>query len=390
MNHSREEEHQFFLDWLIIQIQQHEVDALIVAGDIFDTGTPPSYARHLYYNFLKELSSQCKVQVVIIGGNHDSISTLNESGTLLKLLNIHVIGGKQTAEDETFILKQKNGDDGAVICAVPFLRDRDVRLSREGENFDSKREALRLGIRQHYLDTLSVAQELNKDKQLPILATGHLTTSGGQLTDGVREIYIGSLESYDSADFPDEFDYIALGHLHAKQAFGKRQHIRYCGSPIPISFSEAQTQKIINLVEVEKGHAPHVKEIEIPLSRHLESISGSLEDIQRKITELPITNKLTSWIEIVINNDIEISAAQSLIKESCKDLPLEILRFRRARVKKKNSKLSHQKEVTLKELTVEEVFHKKISRTELEKEVATEMTTAFKEIYNDVLSEKNL
>ena len=329
MNQSREAEHNNFLKWLIEQAQLHNVDALVVAGDIFDTSTPPSYARKLYYDFLKDLNRACDIPIVIIGGNHDSISTLNESGTLLKLLNIHVIGGKTSAEEETFILPNKAGNDAAIICAVPFLRDRDVRLSSEGETFKDKKEALRLGIKKHYQETLAVANNLNSDKNLPIIATGHLTTSGGELTDGVRDIYIGSLESYDSRDFPDEFDYVALGHLHTKQTFGKRQHIRYCGSPIPISFGEAGQQKIVKLVEVKQGELPSVKELHIPLSRVLKSISGSLEEIQSEILTLKSDCKLPSWIEVILHQETEIGSAQVLLKEVTKDQPINILRFRR-------------------------------------------------------------
>ncbi|MCH2206634.1 MAG: exonuclease SbcCD subunit D C-terminal domain-containing protein [Lentisphaerales bacterium] len=389
MNQSREAEHRIFLNWLIEQIKQHEVDALIVAGDIFDTGTPPSYARKLYYDFLKDLNRTCGIPLVIIGGNHDSISTLNESGTLLKLLNIHVIGGKTSAEEETFVLSNRNGEDSAIICAVPFLRDRDVRLSVEGETFKDKKDSLRLGIKRHYQETLSVANKLNGNRKLPIIATGHLTTSGGELTDGVRDIYIGSLESYDSNDFPDEFDYIALGHLHTKQVFGKRQHIRYCGSPIPISFGEAKQQKIVKLVEVKQGKDPVVQELNIPVSRILKSISGSLEEIQQEIASLETDLELPTWIEVVLHENTEISSAQTLLKEATKELTVDILRFRRNRAKKNRSIISKEKELSLKEISVEDVFEQRLSTVELESKIQTELKGAFKEIYHEALKRKD-
>ena len=389
MNQSREAEHRIFLNWLIEQIKQHEVDALIVAGDIFDTGTPPSYARKLYYDFLKDLNRTCGIPLVIIGGNHDSISTLNESGTLLKLLNIHVIGGKTSAEEETFVLSNRNGEDSAIICAVPFLRDRDVRLSVEGETFKDKKDSLRLGIKRHYQETLSVANKFNGNRKLPIIATGHLTTSGGELTDGVRDIYIGSLESYDSNDFPDEFDYIALGHLHTKQVFGKRQHIRYCGSPIPISFGEAKQQKIVKLVEVKQGKDPVVQELNIPVSRILKSISGSLEEIQQEIASLETDLELPTWIEVVLHENTEISSAQTLLKEATKELTVDILRFRRNRAKKNRSIISKEKELSLKEISVEDVFEQRLSTVELESKIQTELKGAFKEIYHEALKRKD-
>ena len=384
MNQSRESEHRLFLNWLLEQIKDNDVDCLIIAGDIFDTGTPPSYARKIYFDFLKELNKVNNVSVVIIGGNHDSISTLNESGTLLKLLDIHVIGGKLDPEEETFILKNRNGEESALICAVPFLRDRDVRLSSEGETLKSKKDALRLGIKKHYSDNLTHAKELNKSLNLPIIATGHLTTTGGELSDGVRDIYIGSLESYDANDFPDEFDYVALGHLHSKQKFGKREHIRYCGSPIPISFSEACQQKIVNLVEVStQGQSPSVTELEIPCFRQLASIKGSLENIQKQIDELKHDGDLNSWMEIVLDAQSEITSSQAMIKDHIKDLPIDILRFRRERSKSQKKALK-ERTVHLKEMSIEEIFQKKLDSVDHDKKLKDELLNAFREINQEL------
>ncbi|MCM8531898.1 MAG: exonuclease SbcCD subunit D C-terminal domain-containing protein [Lentisphaeraceae bacterium] len=389
INRSREEEHKNFLTWLLNEIETLKIDALIVAGDIFDTGTPPSYARHLYFDFLKELNLRCSsCQVIIVGGNHDSVSTLNESSTLLKLLNIHVISGNCSAEDETILLQNQDSQDAAIVCAVPFLRERDVRLSNEGETIENKREALRRGIKQHYGKTLERAQEINKQvqKDLPIVATGHLTTSGGELTDGVRDIYIGSLESYSSGDFPEEFDYVALGHLHKEQSFGAKKHIRYCGSPIPMSFPEAKHPKIVHLVEIDADKNLKVENLQIPTSRILKSISGSLEEIQSDLLSLNDEKKLTTWVEIVINSEIEISAAQSLVKDICKDLPIEILRFRRERKKKNGNSSTTEKEVTLKEMTIEEVFERKLASAEFDSKILDQLKDAFKEIHQKALS----
>ncbi|MCM8535941.1 MAG: exonuclease SbcCD subunit D C-terminal domain-containing protein [Lentisphaeraceae bacterium] len=393
INRSREEEHKQFLSWLLNQIETLKVDALIVAGDIFDTATPPSYARHLYFDFLKELNQRCRsCQVIIVGGNHDSVSTLNESSTLLKLLNIHVISGNCSAEEETFLLQNHDSQDAAIVCAVPFLRERDVRLSNEGETIENKREALRRGIKQHYSKTLERAQEINKQvqKDLPIIATGHLTTSGGELTDGVRDIYIGSLESYSSGDFPDEFNYVALGHLHKEQSFGANKHIRYCGSPIPMSFPEAKHPKVVHLVELDNDKKLTVENLQIPTSRILKSISGSLEDIQTQLMSLSSEGELRTWVEIVINNEIEISAAQSFVKDICKELPIEILRFRRERKKKNGKHTTSEKEVTLKEMTIEEVFERKLVSAEFDSKILAELKEAFKEIHQQAISGEDL
>lgn len=117
---SRAAEHQAFLHWLIEQIKENQVDALIVAGDIFDTGAPPSYARELYNRFVVELQpTNC--QLVVLGGNHDSVSTLNESRGLLSYLNTTVIScASSNLDQQVIILKDRQNHPAALLCAIPF------------------------------------------------------------------------------------------------------------------------------------------------------------------------------------------------------------------------------------------------------------------------------
>ncbi|MGY0583571.1 MAG: exonuclease subunit SbcD, partial [Paraglaciecola chathamensis] len=129
---SRKDEHQAFLDWLLSVIQAREIDAVIVAGDIFDTGTPPSYARQMYNQFVVELS-KLTCTLVVLGGNHDSVSTLNESKQLLACLNTHVIANTSGDINQQVIeLNDETGQVGAILCAIPFIRPRDVLQSRSG------------------------------------------------------------------------------------------------------------------------------------------------------------------------------------------------------------------------------------------------------------------
>lgn len=96
MGKSRLSEHRAFLTWLLDTIDQQQIDALLVVGDIFDTATPPSYARTLYHNFIVELNQRSRCQLVVIGGNHDSVATLHETRDLLQCLNTTVIGGPRS------------------------------------------------------------------------------------------------------------------------------------------------------------------------------------------------------------------------------------------------------------------------------------------------------
>lgn len=177
---SRAPEHQAFLDWLIEQITEHQVDALIVAGDIFDNGSPPSYAREMLNRFVVALRTTV-CQLVLLAGNHDAVATLNESRDLLACLNTRVIAN--VAEDVTqqvFTLNTHQGAPGAILCAIPFLRPRDILRSLAGQSGVEKQIALQDAISEHYAQCYQQACDLRDTLAipLPIIATGHLTTVG--------------------------------------------------------------------------------------------------------------------------------------------------------------------------------------------------------------------
>ena len=250
---SREEEHDLFLAWLLERVSEHEVDAVLVAGDIFDTMTPSNTAQALYYHFLGQVAkSNCR-HVVIVAGNHDSPTFLDAPAHILKFLNVHVIGTAcDNVADEVLTLSDADGVPQCIVTAVPYLRDRDVRTSSAGESDVNKVANVIEGINQHYAQVADIAKARRDEllvthhlTNLPIIATGHLFTSGGKTTedDGVRELYVGSLGNVPASTFSDVFDYVALGHLHVPQIVGKNPCIRYCGSPIAMGFGEARQQK---------------------------------------------------------------------------------------------------------------------------------------------------
>lgn len=257
---SRKTEHEAFIQWLLEMVQTEGIDAIIIAGDVFDTGTPPSYAREIYNRFVVELHA-LNCTLVVLGGNHDSVSVLNESKALLACLNTHVIANTATDLDAQVIdIPNKQGGVGAIVCAIPFIRPRDVVQSQAGEDGVEKRQALGDAITAHYhaiydlavkrRDALLEGTTNNENHNIPIIATGHLSALGVSQSDSVRDIYIGTLDGFDAKGFPPA-DYIALGHIHKPQKVAKSDYIRYCGSPIPLSFDEVKTQKHVLLVEFE-------------------------------------------------------------------------------------------------------------------------------------------
>ena len=373
MGKSRQDEHEAFLKWLMQTIEQEEVDTLIVAGDIFDTATPPNYALELYYNFLTKVSSLCK-NIIITAGNHDSVATLKAPKQLLRALNVHVVTSGDENEDEVIAIY----DDAklcGIVCAVPFLRDFVVRKSQSAQTMDDKESALSNGIKEHYKSAYKKAKELSKN--VPIIATGHLTTLGAKTSESEREIYIGGTLDVDSNFFKD-FDYVALGHLHINQRVGC-ESVRYSGSPIPLSFSESNSQKKVNIVEF-NGVDAKVKELDIPLFRKLLVIRGDTTSV---INELENVTDKESWIEVHIKDENPFHANES-IRARAKELELTLLAVKIDREQTLSSATTFNA-ITLDELNPLEVFVKRVELESLEDEELTkELLKNFKLIMNEV------
>jgi len=371
---SRVNEHQQFLTWLLTQVKKHDVDAIIVAGDIFDTATPPSYARQMYFNFISEIQP-LDCQLVILAGNHDSVSMLAESKELLSALSTRVVANVSDLEEkvnlteQVFVLKNNQQEPKAVICAVPFIRPRDVIKSQQGQSASDKSLSLQQAIVNHYQSLFEHAQQLVKESklELPIIATGHLTALGVTTSDSVRDIYIGTLEALPSNAFPSA-DYIALGHIHRSQKVGKTEHIRYCGSPIALSFDEAKQDKRVLLVDFENSKLSSVTDIIVPCFQPLAMIKTSLHDLSQAVgkllKELNLSEKDNQklWLDIELIDSDRLSDLQSRIETLVEDFPVEILLVRRAKQVRQQLMQAQQDNSTLSELTLDDVFSSRLEQ----------------------------
>ncbi len=380
MGKSRQEEHSAFLSWLLNIIKEKQIDILLVSGDIFDTGTPPNYALELYYNFLKQLSSIKTLNTTIItAGNHDSISTLKAPKQLLEVLNVYVITNGD--EDENVVIPiYENNEIKTIICAVPFLRDSVIRQSVSGETINDKEKLANNGIKLYYEKVYKKALDIKKDNNIPIIAMGHLTTVGSRVSQSERDIYIGGALDIGGDYLGNMFDYTALGHLHINQTVGNN-HVRYSGSPIPLSFSESTNIKKVNLVTF-RNKEIDIEEIDIPLIRKLIVIKGDSKTIKVELKK--ITDK-NSWIEVHIKDDNPMYANQE-IRELASKLELMILAVKIQR-NEQQLKAKELKSISLSELSVEDVFLKKLEQEDLEsKEFEKELFSSFKDIVSKVQS----
>ncbi len=381
----RYREHQQFLDWLVTLIAEEDIEALLVAGDIFDSSTPSNRALQLYYQFLCRVADSGCRHVVITAGNHDSPSLLNAPREVLRFLNVHVIGAMtESLEDEILLLKNQAGEPEMIVSAVPYLRDRDIRRAEAGESIEDKGRKLVSGIQDHYQ---AVTQAAEKQRQalaessspVPLVAMGHLFTAGGKTSDGdgVRDLYVGSLAYIEGAAFPEEIDYLALGHLHLAQKVGGREDRRYCGSPIPMGFGESKRPQNILVVEFDKGQL-EVTETPVPRFQELETVSGDLEAIISKIEALKLDERPV-WLEVSYDGDAIVADLQGRLAEAVADSQLEILRIKNNRIIEQVLKQSVIEE-TLDDLKVDDVFQRCLSTNLVPDEQYDELEATFQEI----------
>ncbi|MEQ2025250.1 exonuclease subunit SbcD [Xenorhabdus szentirmaii] len=384
---TRAAEHKSFLQWIIQQIIQHQVDALIIAGDIFDTGSPPSYARELYNKFIVDLQpTGC--QLIVLGGNHDSVATLNESKALLSYLNTTVIANAESdaPEQQIKVLNNRDGSASAILCAIPYLRPRDIMTSQAGQSGMQKQQALQDAITKHYQQLYQQASGLREqfDPPLPIIATGHLTTVGASTSDSVRDIYIGTLDAFPAQAFPPA-DYIALGHIHRPQIVGKSEHMRYSGSPIPLSFDEVGQEKSVCLVDFNADKLNSITLLPIPCYQPMQLIRGNLKQIEEQLQAFKqYQGERPVWLDIEVVTQDYLHDIQKRIQSLSENLPVEIILLRRSK-NTRQPPLSEKNKETLTELSVTDVFERRLALAEIDDMLQKQrLTTLFKQTLDDI------
>ena len=379
-----------FLNWLHQYIADNSTDVLIVAGDIFDTGSPSNRAQDLYYEFLAGLKNTSCRHIVIVAGNHDSPTFLNAPKSVLRFLNVSVIGAVGDSLSEQIIEIKNDADETQmIICAVPYLRDRDLRQAEAGESYQDKESKIIQGIKNHYREICLLAEQKQQEcgKKIPIVATGHLFTSGGKTleADGVRDLYVGSLGQIGNESFPASIDYLALGHLHVPQKVGGDEFRRYCGSPLPMSFGEAKQQKLVLEVEFTDGNKT-ITEVNIPTFQKLRQLRGDWAFISSEIDKLKNTND-AAWLEVIYEGKEIIPQLSQQVREMAADSKLEILRIQNKRLFERAMKRMHSDE-SLDQLSELDVFKRCLNQHEIPQEQHDELHFAFQEIVSGLSDEE--
>ncbi len=378
----RYEEQERFLDWLAGLIEDQLIDVLLVAGDVFDSTTPGSRALTLYYRFLHRLAGSSCRHVILIGGNHDSPALLEAPRELLRQLQIHVVGAvDDNLDKEVLLLRDNDGQAELLVCAVPFLRDRDIRTSAAGESLEEKGVKLQQGVKEHFQQVCLAAERLRQDidPTLPLVVLGHLFVAGGRTVegDGVRELAIGGLNRIEGSSFPESIDYLALGHLHLAQQVAGSETRRYCGAPLPMSFNEADQPKQILAVHCE-GRSMTVAPIVVPCFQQLVSLRGDLPALLDGLVQLKAAAS-SAWLELHYEGQEVLPNLRAQLVAAVEDSALSILRIRNSRIYDFALQQAAEGE-SLDDLSITEVFERCLESGQLEENQRLTARGAFTEI----------
>lgn len=376
-----------FLQWLLENIRLQRIDTLIVAGDIFDTAVPTNKSQQLYYRFLGLLPQFGCRHVVIVSGNHDSPTFLDAPKEVLSGLGVHVIGSAGSPEQEVVALKNEHGELEGIVCAVPFLRERDILRIEEGSQLTRNQE-IEKAIERHYQKVVKAAIDMMGAKRVPLIATGHLFTNSAPVGVDENELYIGTSGCVPASVFPEEIDYLALGHIHNSYIIGGDKTRNYCGAPIVFNFDEAGRNKIVRVVDFSEGK-PDVSDLIVPKFDNLCRVSGNRSEILDRLQKLA-QQKEEILIEVVHQGSNEAVGLIEDVRSIAQGTNLTILRiFDQSRRDRFLADDSEDIEISM--LTWDNVFQYRLKGEEEDEIKTEELWDAYKQTYQEVsgLSDTN-
>lgn len=264
--YDRSYEHQQFLNWMVQTLQDEAIDVLLISGDVFDLSNPGAASVRMFYTFLNQATKVSPaLQIIITAGNHDSASRLESPKPLLESSNVHIIGLVEKKTDGTIDyekllvpLRNPSSEIHAWCLAIPFLRMGDYPVIPDCNN------AYTEGVTALYKEAYEYAAQRKQAGQA-ILALGHLHTHHAEISDldKTERLIMGGVECIPATAFHEEIKYVALGHIHKAQRIGGKEHIRYSGSPLPMSFSELNYKHQVIVFDLDEDIS-NLKTIEIP------------------------------------------------------------------------------------------------------------------------------
>ncbi|NDW11912.1 exonuclease subunit SbcD [Bacteroides sp. 214] len=292
-SYDRTAEHEHFLDWLARELTDRSIDALLIAGDVFDVSNPSATSQRMFYRFLSRVSRENPgLQVIVTAGNHDSASRLEAPMPLVEDLRVTIkgvvrkIAGEIQLDDLVVPIQNKEGEVEAFCLAVPYLRQGDYpAVETEGNAYAE-------GVRELYRQLIAHT-EIKRTSSQALIAMGHLQATGSEIAekDHSERTIIGGLESISPDVFDGQVAYVALGHIHKAQRVSGREQVRYAGSPLSMSFAEKHYKHGVVCVSIEEGKLKEIEKVEYTPLVSMCSVSAtqsaSPEEVLEELQNLP-------------------------------------------------------------------------------------------------------
>ncbi|MDD4912438.1 MAG: exonuclease SbcCD subunit D C-terminal domain-containing protein [Sideroxydans sp.] len=384
-------EHQCFLDWLVDTIAAEQADALLVSGDVFDNANPSAVAQKQLYHFLQQAKARAPhLNIILIAGNHDSPGRLEAPGPLLAVFDTTVIGHvRRTSDGEIDLgqlvvpLKNRDGHIAAWCIAIPFLRPSDVpRVETAGDAYIE-------GVALLYRQALEYVQQRRQPGQA-IVALGHCHMVGGKVSaESERNIVIGGAEALSAAIFDPVIAYAALGHLHQAQIVGKQEHLRYSGSPLPLSFAEIDYTHQILRVDLDGESVQNIAAIPVPRSVGLLRIPKQPAPVDEVLAalaalDLPAATELHThpYLEVRVQLDAPEPGLRARIEAALENKPVRLARIETRIAKNSDGVAAPISLDDLHRLQPEEIF-KRLYQSKYGSDVPAAQMGAFAELLHE-------
>ncbi|AFV01686.1 Exonuclease SbcD [Dehalobacter sp. UNSWDHB] len=293
------EDQKIILDQILRITDEVQPDGLLLAGDIYDKSVPPGEAVGLLDEFLTELVAR-KLQIFLISGNHDSPERLNFGSRILQNNGLHIAG---TFDGSLKHISLRDIYGPVHIYLLPYVKPAFVQAFYPGQDIASYEDAVRAVIASSDIDT----------RERNILVAHQFITSGSNEPERCdsETISVGGLNNIDASVF-EAFDYVALGHLHGPQCIG-RETVRYAGSPLKYSFSEARQQKSVTILEFAEKGKLGIHQIPLTALRDLREIKGPLAELLRTGTSQDQPSE--DYIRAILTDENEIYDAIGQLRQ---------------------------------------------------------------------------
>ncbi len=288
------EDQQYIFEKIIQIIDEQKIECVLIAGDIYDKSIPSKYAVQLFDDFLTKMAKR-NIPIFIISGNHDSAERIAFGSKLMCQSKVYFSSAFE-GDIKPILLRDEYGE--IAVYMLPFIKPAIVKNIYEYADIESYNDAVKIAI-----------EHMDIDKNRRNILVAHQFVTGAETSES-EDISVGGIDNVDACVF-DDFDYVALGHIHKPQHI-YRDTIRYCGTPLKYSFSEAKHKKSVTIVTLKQKQNIMIDTIELIPKRDMCEIKGYYQEV----TALNYYQNMNTqnYMHIILKDEQDIADAMAKLR----------------------------------------------------------------------------